>query len=687
LARARARRGGVGAVCTQGGRSLAAACVPRSRGLEDLTERRRPVSAGRGMPRAVAAALVWWCTLALGRGSGEGDAAVNLLISTDAAFAFDLEGADADQNSGSQVFRDAAVLPPFSCMAEGGALPVEPEQISIRRLRLMHRAAAAAESAGAGGLLDGLRPFAGPWASADKDEEAGSEERSQLGMRITNARIRATMVEDDDHNLPVLHAALEQPLPEGTTLEVLQEDSSVPAELAILYDCWRSGRAKIQLKFTVVTVSADNATSTQEVCLKWVKVCAVGPSGWGHLKISEGQDPVLQDGVLQEDWSTEMNGEGTHDTVTRFTLSSDGIERLRVPTVTSSSKLLRVDIRGSFYSEASDDTFEVSTDPLVISVLYTCESDGVADVTLELQRAVLSDEHRPDTFLIKWRKRCGAATYKHLDVVLKRDDNRTKTQVVFAGVVLPGFGRPCRPGKLQPFGAAAAGAAGGGQLVPVGTGAGDSAGECETGGAAFQLSVTDMKTTLELRVSREGMGEPPSFQPLPDLAYDRRMLSVKVIQQPRAARDKYGSSASSSQGLNQTMIIRYVCFRDGVSTILLTLHILAHKSIDIAWKKQCLEPKSKVGRALTAPQAVLIVLLSASVLACGACVLFFCCASSRCSPSESSPWSGGGDGRRQKRRGYDEVEMTSNGRGPRPDPIGSEWKDDERQEIVFHGAA
>merc|ERR1712012_464933 len=77
------------------------------------------------------------------------------------------------------------------------------------------------------------------------------------------------------------------------------------------------------------------------------------------------------------------------------------------------------------------------------------------------------------------------------------------------------------------------------------------------------------------------------------------------------------------------MTLRYTCFRDGVSVIMLTIHILAHKPIDIAWRKRCVEPKVHVGKALTAPQAMAITLFVCGVIALVACLLYVCCGSDR----------------------------------------------------------
>jgi hypothetical protein len=58
---------------------------------------------------------------------------------------------------------------------------------------------------------------------------------------------------------------------------------------------------------------------------------------------------------------------------------------------------------------------------------------------------------------------------------------------------------------------------------------------------------------------------------------------------------------------------------------MVTLHVLAHKPIDFAWKKQCVEPKVRQGKALTAPQALVMVVLFFGIVALIVCLICFFC--------------------------------------------------------------
>merc|ERR1712060_250471 len=82
---------------------------------------------------------------------------------------------------------------------------------------------------------------------------------------------------------------------------------------------------------------------------------------------------------------------------------------------------------------------------------------------------------------------------------------------------------------------------------------------------------------------------------------------------------------NSAGNLMQTVTVRYTCFKDGVSNVMLTIHVLAHKPIDLAWKKRCSEPKVHVGKALTAPQAIAISVFFCCVLALICCLIYVFC--------------------------------------------------------------
>ena len=178
-----------------------------------------------------------------------------------------------------------------------------------------------------------------------------------------------------------------------------------------------------------------------------------------------------------------LDTDGTAEDVTKLQLSSpEGTMRLQLPTVSSSDdKLLKVDIRGVAVTMNQGEQFlEVSSEPTEISVIYTCQGAGVADVELGLWHAVITSAHAAEGFHLHWRKQCGDAVYKSfgpnlskhvlnevvnggvfcvlrqsglpalqkqprfMDIFLKSDLNMTKVQAVSHGRALPGFEPRCR---------------------------------------------------------------------------------------------------------------------------------------------------------------------------------------------------------------------------------------------------
>jgi len=473
----------------------------------------------------------------------------------------------------------------FACGPDGefSNLAVEDETVAVRRLDLMR---------GGEGLLEGLRPFA--MLGGDKERD----------LFVHNARVRVVDVTklpqsstDGLPALPTLHANLEKNLPNNSLSEVGSEEDK-PQTITVLYDCWHEGEAVVELKLSIFGKEDD-------VCIRWKKVCRMG---WDSLQVLHNSKTVLQNGVVQEDWSKSMQAEGTHETVMKLQLSSTGIQRLQPPAATSNHKLLKVEIRGPFYFGGS--TFEVSSDPVHFSVIHICESDGLAEVVLTLEKAVLSDQHRPEKVQLTWKKLCGATEYKFLQVFIKSDLYQNKTQAVDGGYVLPGFMRPCPTSKMH----------GGGQTLGAPASNYQACGNEEP---ILEVPAKDTRTSLELRIDKEGALEPPTLQPPPDLSYDRRVLQVTIWYSPRSTVPR--KSNHPARNLLQTLNVRYVCFKDGVSIVMVTLHVLAYKPIDLAWRKRCSEPKVRVGKVLTAPQAMVITIFVVCIVALICCLIFLLC--------------------------------------------------------------
>merc|ERR1711865_718463 len=150
----------------------------------------------------------------------------------------------------------------------------------------------------------------------------------------------------------------------------------------------------------------------------------------------------------------------------------------------------------------------------------------------------------------------------------------------------------------------------------------------------------DLRTVLELDVDRLAGVDPPTFLPAADVTYDNKVLRVTVLQAPfiqtasasgsSTARRREGKQGSrhNNRGKRQTLSLKYTCFKDGESIVMVTLHVLAYKSIYLAWRKQCVEPKAKVGKALTAPQAIMVTLFICGIIVMVACLIFAFCGGS-----------------------------------------------------------
>lgn len=514
-------------------------------------------------------------------------AASQLVVRIEDKWEFGLEG--SVRHAGEVLYEGGEAKSPFLCsgaLGEAAGTAVDDEKMAVRKLQLTRAAPSASAS-----LFEGL---AGGWHGPDQPK--------QEELSVTNARLKVLSGNDGAH-LPTLHAKLSQPLPNGTVLDLPKYGQA--AGISVEYDCWSEGRAVIELRMTVLGAGQRPAG---EACVQWTKFCTMG---WRNLEISHGDMVVFSNGVMNREWESSMNAEsgGTYETATKFRLSADGIERLHRPRVDSHQKLLRVGLRGEFVSfqdgTEDDETFEVTSQPMTISVLYTCESDGPADVVMTLEKAVLSETHKPERIELKWRKLCGATTYRHLQAFLKGDGSRNSTQAVRNGTVMEGFRRPCPRSRGQNSLAA-----------PI------DGGSCETGELLFEAPARERRTTLELRVAKEA-AEPPSLQPPPDLSYDRRIMQAALVQLPRSGTG--GSKQSSSRKLLQTLSVKYTCFKEGESIVMVTLHVLAHKPLDLAWRKRCTEPKVHVGKALTAPQAIVVTIAVCSIVALICCLIFYFC--------------------------------------------------------------
>lgn len=332
--------------------------------------------------------------------------------------------------------------------------------------------------------------------------------------------------------------------------------------------------------------------------------------GWRDLNLKQGEELVLANGVVQEAWKQRMEQDGTHNPTTNFQLSANGVARLKRPYAYSNQKLLsKVDVRGLIF----DDVFEITREPVSLTLVYSCEYDGFADVTLVFEKETLQyrSSHPPERLEIKLRKHCGFSEYKYLQVFLRSESWKNKTEVVRGGQILPGFLMPCEVNTHQVGHEAA----------------------CSKQGPLLEVPPQDLRTSFELIVSKEGSLEPPQYQPVPDLSYNRKVLSVSITM-PHNTNPKQRASATRPR----SMIVKYTCYREGTSLVMVTLYVLAHKPIDIVWRKHCEEPKAHVGKALTAPQAIVITLFVCGLIAVVVCIIFMCGKGEEEEPIPSRPF-------------------------------------------------
>lgn len=564
------------------------------------------------------------------RGESLANLAMRLAVTTDSALPF--------QSGGADLFKGEAKAS-FDCQsiedrAQDGA------SVAFRKLELSALDVSSSDS------------IFGNFFGGGKSGDGGSSG----SLWITEAKL-TTRVESGD-GMPTLTVALDRQVDSDSSLEVT-ENADAPASLTVLYDCWREGQASVELRLRVAA-RADSGQQSTGVCLRWKKVCAVG---FSDLRISHGNSVVYPSSESEGSDLGLLDPEGVPESVTKLDLEASGTMRLRPPTIiTSDQKLLKVEVRGPFFlGDATEEAFEINSNPVQLSVLYQCESDGVVDVTLTLEHAVLTDAHRPEAMHLHWRKRCGLTAYRFMDVFLKSDLNKTKLQAAARGKALAGFQRPCQ----QPVPSRVKDGAIPRTTTPVATSQG-----CSSVPFEFEVDPKDSRTSIELKVDAAGQVSPPALQPQPDLSYDRRILEAKMTQFPHAASP--GKSRPSTIPSTQHMAIRYSCHKEGVSVIMVTIHVLAHKPIDIAWRKRCSEPRVKVGKAMTAPQAMVFAMLILGFIGLVICMVFLLCSTD--DEDKANLFQSADRGSKKKSDAkYSKIQKVS------PDTYGA-----EAEEVVFH---
>lgn len=417
-------------------------------------------------------------------------------------------------------------------------------------------------------------------------------------ISVSNVRLNVVPRRSGSSVMPILYAAVEPAL--ATTAQRL----TTPFDMNIVYDCWDEGESMVEIR-----TDLQSGSSSSELCLAWIKACGVG---WNDLSIQDVTDSrrpmtVFQQGIVEQSWVSTMEQEGTFIGKTRLSLSSPtGNLRIRSPQITTSREFLQADI---FVSQVANDqtAIEVGGDELSteLSVVYTCNSyGGWADVTLLIEKVSLvqNARTRPQQQLITWRKFCGLVNYPYLTVRVKgsMEHDAEAAVAVEGGVVKPSFLNPCRIEKdIRP---------------PA---------NCTDGQASlFEVPADQMRTVLELKITAPSAAQTPVFE-TPDVSWNHSMMKVSL---PTTGQHMNLRKPHKTGVMSQSLIVRYICYWDGVSRVQVTLHIRGFKPVELAWMKRCVEPRVQKGRALTAQMAMLTTLGVCFVIACiVVCSYCWCC--------------------------------------------------------------
>mmetsp|Transcript_62016 Transcript_62016/g.110278 ORF Transcript_62016/g.110278 Transcript_62016/m.110278 type:complete len:630 (-) Transcript_62016:76-1965(-) len=472
------------------------------------------------------------------------------------------------------LFEASAAHDRFRCKGDSQRLAVETSEIANRRLLFW--------TARSNGFFEHL---------------VGKEE-PELDLKLTSASIE---IGPDASSSPLLRAELEEIISETSQLEV-GSDYDQAASIKVKYDCRSTGTSMVTLH---LTVSSKDKSST--VCLRWKKACSLGwgdleikqvpPNGIGSLAAGSKESKVFSGGEFDAEWLKRMTQEGTQKGVTQLQLSSRGIMRLRRPQIESNQRLVSVEALGPLIY--ADGPSEVGREPVSLTVTYACNFDGFGDVTLLLEKDALLADDQPEKLELRWRKHCGITSYKHLQVYIRSDANKSRVQAVESGEVRNGFVRPCTGLNAHA------------QVIS----------DCSQKQLTYLVSEKDVRTSLDLEVDEQGVMELPVFDPVPDLTYNGKVLKITTLQSP----GKVGSHLKQRHGgsrRKQVLTIKYTCFKDGNSTVTATLHVREHKAIYLSWRKRCTEPKVHTSKALTASQAIIVSMFVLGVLGLAACLVF-----------------------------------------------------------------
>lgn len=272
---------------------------------------------------------------------------------------------------------------------------------------------------------------------------------------------------------------------------------------------------------------------------------------------------------------------------------------MKIDQAVSDKPFLKVDVRTS----DMDGVLEVSArDPGQASVIYECTAKGEATVTMDVRRIAMAraSANPEPTFRLTWKKKCGALNSginEALQVNIMSETYLNSTTAVSKGLALTGYLRPCRGATMT---------------------------SCANQRQYLMIPKTDKRTKIELVTHGEVI---PDLNPAPDVIYDHNIMSVQVA----SSHYKTGTPESRS------IFVKYICFKEGISVVTLTIHMLMHKPVDFAYLKYCAKPRVHVSKAVTAPQVMNWVMISICVVGVAIIAGFSVLRKAVCSMMGSSP--------------------------------------------------
>jgi len=281
-----------------------------------------------------------------------------------------------------------------------------------------------------------------------------------------------------------------------------------------------------------------------------------GPSPWNGLSIQEQSSGqyVVRSGELWEAWSATLPADGLDAASTAFSLASVGSLPLTPASVSSNSPIVTAELRGPLSYESSI----VGRAPSKLRVLYTCNGDGSAEITMRFVRLSMKDSK--DVLEFKWKKFCGVRPHTGLAVILPDEKNniRNGVHVIENGIPTEIF-----------------------------------ADTHDNQQAKYGVGTKSKFTSFVVKID-EGM----KLIQAPILTYDSSVLNADATSTWAHTRKPREAAKS-----HHSMTVHYYCLREGSSKIMVTLQVEGSKHTDFVFTKHCVKPLVKVAPALTVREA------------------------------------------------------------------------------------